>query len=180
MNVFFIGDTHFNHNKVIEYSNRPFNSLEEMNERLIENWNSVVRSNDIVYHLGDFAFYRKQDAYDIFERLKGIKVLIRGNHDSKTYKYENIFSKVVDYLELTEYTENRLILSHYPFYTWRNRHKGSLMIHGHTHLKTISNPVVANRLCVSVEATGYFPISLEELMQFTTPANELPLIDYNV
>lgn len=55
MNIFFTSDTHFGHNNIIKLSNRPFSSVEEMNEGLIERWNDVVGAEDIVYHLGDFS-----------------------------------------------------------------------------------------------------------------------------
>ena len=57
--IFFTSDTHFNHSNVIQYCNRPFSSLDEMNAKLIENWNERVNENDIVYHLGDFAMGKK-------------------------------------------------------------------------------------------------------------------------
>ena len=76
--IFFIADTHFNHNKIIEYENRPFKNVEEMNEKLIENWNSVVGRIDKVFVLGDFGFYNSKE---ILDRLKGFKILIMGNHD---------------------------------------------------------------------------------------------------
>ena len=55
MNTFIIADTHFNHKNIIDYCNRPFTDADNMNTALIQNWNSVVKSDDIVYHLGDFA-----------------------------------------------------------------------------------------------------------------------------
>lgn len=54
--IYFIADTHFNHENIIKYCNRPFNNTQEMNEYIIQKWNSVVKSNDIVYHLGDVGF----------------------------------------------------------------------------------------------------------------------------
>ena len=85
MKTFFISDTHFCHTNILKYDNRPFSSIEEHDENLIENWNSRVTNKDIVYHLGDFGFGQKDKLQDIFNRLKGRKRLIRGNHD---YKYD--------------------------------------------------------------------------------------------
>lgn len=56
ISTFFIADTYFNHSKIIKYCNRPFISSEEQTNKLIENWNSVVKDNDTVFVLGDFSF----------------------------------------------------------------------------------------------------------------------------
>ena len=78
--VYFISDTHFNHKNIIKYCNRPFDSIEQMNETLINNWNDIVSDKDIIYHLGDFALGSKELILDIVNRLNGSKYLIRGNH----------------------------------------------------------------------------------------------------
>ena len=81
-NIWFTSDTHFGHKNILIYESdaRPFETLEEMHEVLIDRWNSVVRDGDTVYHLGDFAF--GQQWVSIAERLKGRKKLIMGNHDT--------------------------------------------------------------------------------------------------
>lgn len=80
--VYFIADTHFGHDRIIEICNRPFADVEEMNAQLIQKWNNKVSDEDTVYILGDFCFkMSKQDAIKILKQLKGKKVLIRGNHD---------------------------------------------------------------------------------------------------
>ena len=81
MRIFVVADTHFNHENIIRYCNRPFNNVYEMNEKIIENWNSVVEKDDTVYHLGDYGFGKKEELQEIFNRLNGIKYLIMGNHD---------------------------------------------------------------------------------------------------
>lgn len=71
MTVFFTSDTHYHHARVIHYSKRPFESVDEMGEALIANWNAVVRPGDLVYHLGDFAFCDAARAVVIAKRLNG-------------------------------------------------------------------------------------------------------------
>ena len=79
-NIYFTADTHFGHKAILQYCNRPFETINEMNEALINNWNSKVGPGDIVFHLGDFAFGGSTIWKSILERLNGRKYLIIGNH----------------------------------------------------------------------------------------------------
>ena len=80
--IWVTSDTHFNHANIIKYCNRPFSSVEEMNETIIANWNKVVSERDIVYHLGDFALGDKSLIPNILRRLNGCIKVIMGNHDN--------------------------------------------------------------------------------------------------
>ena len=81
--IYVTSDTHFSHANIIKYCNRPYSSIEEMNQSLVENWNSVVNKNDLVIHLGDFAWGRTiQSIKQHLDKLNGNKILILGNHDS--------------------------------------------------------------------------------------------------
>lgn len=84
-NIFFTSDTHFGHTNILQFCNRPFHSVQEMNEALINNWNNVVRPEDTVYHLGDFAFGGSQLWNDVLSKLNGHIYLILGNH--KIFKF---------------------------------------------------------------------------------------------
>jgi calcineurin-like phosphoesterase family protein len=78
--LYFTSDHHFWHTNIIKYCNRPFVSVEEMNEALIQNWNDLVLPEDEVYYLGDFSMAaRPVEIYT--SRLNGIKYLVPGNHD---------------------------------------------------------------------------------------------------
>lgn len=88
-NIWFISDTHFQHKNIaLVFTDaktgkrvRNFNSVQEMDETMIQNWNSVVKYGDIVYHLGDVFFGNAESADKILQRLNGEKKLIMGNHD---------------------------------------------------------------------------------------------------
>lgn len=180
---YFISDTHFYHYNIIRYCDRPFETVEEMNERMIESWNSVVTDNDIVYFLGDFGFGDKEKLSNICAQLNGTKILLRGNHDYKRGKqswrdigFKEVFSKKVDFanLDISTFFDGEIdhkieilsfkniILSHEP----KVVPDDTLNIHGHIHnipLSTEFNP--NNHFCVSVEMINYIPITLEQILQ---------------
>jgi calcineurin-like phosphoesterase family protein len=81
MAIFFTSDLHFGHANIIQYCNRPFNSVEHMNGVLMSNWNSVVTEDDKVIVLGDFAMGKISETLPVAERLNGMKFLVPGNHD---------------------------------------------------------------------------------------------------
>lgn len=138
---FYVSDTHFGHALMLSSCNRPFRSTEEMDERLILNWNDAVGDNDIVYHLGDFSMGlgNEDRVRGIFHRLRGRKFLILGNHD---YKKPNVIHPSLARLEwmatpttTLETTDEgeRVFLSHYAHRVWPGSHKGSFHFFGHSH-----------------------------------------------
>ena len=89
--IFVISDTHFGHGNIIKYSNRPFETAEEMNSVLINKWNKYVSPQDIVVHCGDFCLgagaHRGTNTKRYREQLNGKIILILGNHDDKRCAY---------------------------------------------------------------------------------------------
>ena len=79
--VFFTSDTHFGHKNILGYCNRPFADIVKMNRELIAKWNATVSINDVIYHLGDFALTKGNEAQMILSKLNGFKILVKGNHD---------------------------------------------------------------------------------------------------
>ncbi len=84
--VFYIADTHFGHANIIKHCNRPFESADEMDNTLIENWNNVVGKDDIVIVVGDFAF-KGATHTEYLAKLNGKIYLVRGNHDKSAYGF---------------------------------------------------------------------------------------------
>jgi len=132
--VFFWSDTHFNHDRVRGYSNRPDASVEVMNARLIAAWNSVVNIGDDVHFLGDFAFGdRPARVADIYAALRGRKHLILGNHDEKNRRTTELPWTSVERLREVRHDGHRIVLCHYPIESWAGKHRGTIHCHGHSH-----------------------------------------------
>lgn len=138
--IWFTADTHFCHENVIEHSKRPYTSLEEMELAMISAWNASVAKGDVVYHLGDFALSwgvkTKPHILEVFSALNGTKHLIKGNHDRKEVTTLP-WASVSDYKELKVDLggphKQRIVLCHYALRTWNQMHRGSWMLHGHSH-----------------------------------------------
>ena len=162
--IYFTADTHFNHINIIKFCDRPYELIDEMNEALIENWNSVVGKADEIYHLGDFGWGDNVDNLDILRRLNGTKYLVKGNHDWKLLKDKAIrseFEWIKDYNEL-ELDDNFFVMCHYPFRTWNRDHYGAINLFGHSHGNT--DPI-GNQLDVGVDLHEYRPISINEVVE---------------
>lgn len=137
---FYISDYHFGHYNIMRFDNRPFSSVEEMDNALIDNWNSVVGKDDTVYILGDFCWLKEDRWIEILNQLNGNKVLIRGNHDLKymSQRLRNMFQDVKDYKEVKD-NGKRVLLSHYPMPFYRGAYNKDIVhLYGHIHT-TIEN-----------------------------------------
>lgn len=132
--IFFTSDTHFAHANVLNFCHRPFASIEEHDEGLIERWNNVINDDDIVFHLGDFAFAGGPKWEEILKRLKGHIHLILGNHDCKnlTEQVSKRFESVSWVKRLCVDGQN-IILSHYPFLCYGGAYRGLWNLFGHVH-----------------------------------------------
>ena len=145
-------DTHFSHNKILEYDSRPFKNIEEHDEILIQNWNNHIKENDSIYFLGDFSLCSKEKTLKIFNRLHGkFNGVIRGNHDSG----ENAFKHKVGWykdLHHTKINGQKCTLCHYALLTWPKLSK-SWCLHGHSHDGLYDDPNTY-RLDIGLDATA--------------------------
>lgn len=162
-NVWFTSDTHFGYFKIPLYSKRKFcfskselkiaeeiwednsqrnntwtpsiESISKMDDYLIAQINKCVDKDDILWHLGDFCFWKKPNFYN-FAKSYRKKIncknifLVRGNHDPD--EIESLFEKVFSYKEIKVQSKN-IILSHYSHSFWNKSHRGSWMLYGHAH-----------------------------------------------
>lgn len=162
MNIFFTADTHFNHKNIIKYSKRPFQTIEEMNEKLIENWNNKVKDNDEIYHLGDFGFKKIDDSIEIVKKLNGKKYLIIGNHDRSLNKEFKSYFEFVKKFYVLNYQSNDIVLYHYFHSPWYKDNENSILLHGHSHGKMV-HPIGLKTLDVGVDCNNYNPFSFDEI-----------------
>lgn len=153
----FISDTHFGHEKVIEYDDRPFKDAKEMNRKMMEKWNNVVKPTDTVYHLGDFAFMPNERAKFILKQLNGFKILIRGNHDkSEDACYQMGWDFVCDGI-VVRLDGHSCLCVHDP----AGGTSGYFNLHGHTHLYN-GDPY---GLCLCCNLWDYAPVSEKTLVK---------------
>jgi calcineurin-like phosphoesterase family protein len=165
MKEFFISDTHFGHTNIIKYENRPFNTVGEMDEYIIKQWNSVVSDGDLVYHLGDFFLTYTDRQMEIFDRLDGDIILIRGNHDrqSDTKLIERIgFKEVHDEYYLME-DGMVTLLTHRPILNlaYMDKNEIDFNLHGHKH--SVENQYSDRHINLSVENINYTPVDRDYL-----------------
>lgn len=156
--TYILSDTHLFHNRIIEYEKRPFSSVEEMNEVIVNNWNSVVRSVDKVIHLGDVTFGTVGQA-QIIKKLSGYKILVKGNHDRSLVRMCDLGFQEAHNNLLLETPLGKVLCSHKPI-------KAPTLInfHGHTHssykFRSEENYKWIN---FSAENWNYTPVLLEDV-----------------
>lgn len=175
---FYVADTHIGHERLLDMQPRPFVTIEEHDEHIVQGWNSVVRDDDIVYHLGDFGFALSRNAdriKELFGRLRGRKYLVIGNHD--TDKRGNLHPALValDWAARPEHAlrikdgGRDVYLSHYACRTWPSQHHGSVHFYGHSHGRLLGCGL-SRDVGVDVPDVDFTPRTFGEL----TASMELP------
>lgn len=191
MDIWFTSDHHFGHANIISFCDRPYDNVDHMNEMLIQNWNSLVKPNDLVYHQGDLCMGKIEKTLPLIKRLNGIIVLIPGNHDKcwhggragheiweAKYKEMGIEKIVQTGAGLPEPTlrigGEECKLSHFPYTgdshdkghtdrynAWRPEDDGSWLIHGHIHNNESKSPKTGHMINVSVDVWDFLPANID-------------------
>lgn len=166
MTVWFTSDTHYGHARILSYTSRPFESVDEMDERMVELWNAVVKPGDSVYHLGDFALCDIDRALKVVKRLQGQKFLIFGNHDKRLRKDPRFLGHWIwaRDLESIDVEGQKIVLCHYAMRVWNRSHHGSWQLFGHSHGTLRDDPALL-QLDVGVDCWGYAPVSFETIRE---------------
>ena len=190
-NVFFTGDQHFGHARIIKFCNRPFKDVEEMDAEMVRRWNVVVEPDDTVYHLGDFTMEGYAFAQQMFAQLNGkVRILsLPWHHDrrwlakaktapphtqDKSYVHSQTFVRLLPPIEVIEVSRHggtvpkgerplKITLCHYPMASWEASYHGAWSLHGHSHGEYDGGGFM---LDVGVDAWAFAPVSLDEVRTY--------------
>jgi calcineurin-like phosphoesterase family protein len=158
---YFTSDLHFGHFNVIKWCKRPFLSVEEMNEALVERWNETVKDNDTVYVVGDVFLCDSSTAESYIKRLNGYKILIKGNHDRNEKTMLRVgFDEFHKKLTYVMPDGRKALVQHRPI-SMCLIDDHDLLIHGHIHITENFN----NRINVSCDMWDFKPASINEIMK---------------
>ncbi len=161
--IFVTSDTFFGRSNIIEIANRPFANVEEMNKVLIENWNSVVGENDLVYHLGNFA-WTPAIADEVLKELNGDIKFILGEYDAsiqEVYEYYEGIDIIEN--EIVKDYENKIVLCHWPLEAWPGKDNGIYHFHGNS-LKDLKTDLTKmKRVNVCCDNWNYVPQQIKVL-----------------
>ncbi len=188
MKQHFTSDTHFGHKLMIsplmKAEQRPFSTIDEMDEALIRNWNAVVAPEDEVYHMGDVGLRKPAALREILDKLNGKIHLIKGNHehaalDKKCFdRFESFYLyKKLKVLHPVTGESKEIMMFHYPIGAWDKSHWGSWHLHGHCHN---SYKVPGKILDVGIDNPfcKHAPISLLQVAEFMD-AQTIHVVDHH-
>ena len=152
----FTADTHFNHDGIIEYCNRPFRDIEHMNKILTLRWNERVADGDTIFVVGDFKFGAAKHFTDIRKELKGNVVLIRGNHDKN-----NGVPTCIENIEINTHGK-RIFLTHKPEDALMVVERYDLALCGHVHQNW---KFQLNLINVGVDVWDFYPVHMKQILK---------------
>jgi len=180
MQTFFTSDTHFDDEFAIQYFNRPFNSMDEMNAVMVERWNDVVTDDDVVYHLGDFTPRDLRHFTKWANQLHGNIRILPGNMDrlwlqeftgsEKVLVIDPLISLAFEQLG-TMGQPQVIVLCHYSMQVWERSNQGSWHLFGHTHGRLKG---IGRSFDVGVDCTDFVPLSLDGVAEKMTHLPPVP------
>lgn len=160
MKTWITADLHFGHKEIITRCARYYRNEDEMDEGIINNWNSLISKDDLTYVLGDVSFRPKKETVAILQRLNGKKILIEGNNDRDlllSSDFRDQFECIHHYLET-----DQLVLFHYPISDWNDRLKGTIHFHGHSHGKPSGIKGRVKDVCI--DGNNMYPYNMIDLI----------------
>jgi len=189
-NTFFLSDTHYQHKNICKGVStwedksgcRNFNTIEEMNETIVNRINEKVGVDDVLYHSGDFSFGGVKNIVEFRRRINCQEIhLITGNHDSNIQRnvvvdgieVQSLFASVQHYKEIY-INKQKIILFHYAMRVWNESSKGSIHLYGHSHSSLEDKPH-GKSMDIGVDTNDYYPYSYEEIKRIMDKRNILVL-----
>lgn len=180
--TFFTSDLHFGHTNILKYEDRPWDTVEEMNEGLIDNWNATVPPEGRTYVIGDFIMGKHAENLSIIKRLNGKKILIAGNHDKCWGGHKDFAKHKLKYVDAGIYwmadttsavfNSERVILCHFPKRATMTKYDtkfekyhqttDTTLLHGHVH-SAWKVDAANKQINVGTDVWDFKPVSLEEL-----------------
>ena len=164
MNVYWVADTHFMHRNIMRHNNRPFSTIEEHDETLINNWNSIVpRKDSLVIIVGDFAW---KNHNKFTSRLHGKKILIIGSHDKMPQDCLKNFTEVYKGCVMLNIHNQQFFISHCCHRVWEKSHYGvpHIFAHSHGRLLTYNMSVDCGVDSNQIDDNLYFPRTHDALL----------------
>jgi calcineurin-like phosphoesterase family protein len=186
-NLFFTSDTHYGHSNICrgttrwtdsEDITRDFETLDQMNDRIVEGINTSVRENDILFHLGDWSFGGFEKIAEFRNKIncKNIHIVL-GNHDHHIQRnkedIQSLFSSVNEYVYLVVkydqgtkfHGQDTFVLMHYPITSWNNMNDGVIHLHGHVHFSKDIRVGRGKTMDVGVDGNGMDPLSIKQVRE---------------
>ena len=187
--IYYVSDTHFRDQSIFDKCKRPFKSLLDMEETIIRNWNKRIKDEDVVYVLGDLVKDDDASAIQIFNKLKGHKHLIIGNHDHQLLENinnSNLF-ETIKFIDLINDENRKVCICHYPLMDWMEFNRQGILIYGHIHNKTEKNGYAYKLMkefyktlpaynC-GVDVCNFEPKTLDELIHLKEENKDEPYIN---
>jgi calcineurin-like phosphoesterase family protein len=175
MTIWVTADPHLSHGRVIDYCNRPFSTVSEMDVALLDGLAQSVRKGDKIYILGDLLFGNRDAHLRLLKLLPGEKFLVFGNHDHRhrsAFIKSGVFAWCKDLAEI-KIDGQRIVMCHYPMDSWNASYRGSWHLHGHSHGNL---PARGRRMDVGVDCNGYLPVSLDTI-KYVMKSRDVALSD---
>ena len=187
--IYYISDTHFRDQSIFDKCKRPFKSLQEMEETIVQKWNTKINDDDVVYVLGDLVKDDDASAIQIFNKLKGHKHLIVGNHDHQLLEVieDSSLFETIRFIDLIFDKNRKVCVCHYPLMDWMEFNRQGVLVYGHIHNKTAMNGNAYKLMkefyetlpaynC-GVDVCNFEPKTLDELIRLKEANKDEPYIN---
>ena len=177
--TYFGSDWHLGHANIIKYDNRPFDSVSEMNEAIINNHNSIVLPEDEFYFLGDFCMGDHSKAESYLSRINGKKFFVRGNHDKQqTIELYKKYGTYLGGMAEVRAGGKSITICHYAMKVWNHSHHGSYHLYGHSHGTLLEDPGSLS-FDVGVNCWDYKPVSMDDVERKMSKKTFKPVDHHN-
>lgn len=176
-NTYITSDIHLFHKNILKYEaeSRPFSSLDEMHKIIINNWNTNITNDDLVYILGDVSFGKWGKTVEILKQLNGEKILIEGNHDFyllRHKEFRDCFKEIHKLLEI-KINKQDYTLCHFPLLSWNKSHINNYQLFGHLHSTWKGNN---KQLNIGMDCHNLTPINFDVIPELLSKLPEREIL----